>query len=119
VKRGVERALVERLMTLAAGAPMPQVRALAASRLARIAKRLGPTVGLDDAQVAHHQLLAADIERFTKRPAAPATSTTPPAAPPGAPIGAWGAVDDPWCGAVPDARRASFFRPLFAPPADR
>ncbi|HKH71118.1 MAG TPA: hypothetical protein VKA59_07185, partial [Vicinamibacterales bacterium] len=36
---------------------------------------------------AHAALLSADIKRFLDRPAAPATRTDLPAAPPGAPIG--------------------------------
>jgi hypothetical protein len=117
VHRAVSRALVERLITLAGDAPMPQVRAIATSRLRRIAARLKaapPTVG--DAQAAHGQLIQADIARFLERPYPQAKPATPATVPPGAPIGgvgsAWGATDDAWCGLSPARERAPFFAPL-------
>ena len=88
IKRAVERVVADRLMMLAAGAPMPQVRAIATFRLSRIADNaaLPPTSG-DVEEVAHRLLLVQDIRRFMERPAAAATPLAAPDAPPGAPIG--------------------------------
>jgi len=104
VNRAVARAFVDRLITLASDAPMPQVRAIATSRLRRIATRLKAVVAAGDAQAAHGQLIQADIARFLARPYPQAKPEAPPAAPPGAPIGsaasrdaAWGSSDDDWC----------------------
>ncbi len=85
VQRAVQRVVVEHLMTLATNADMSQVRAITSAKLrARAAAR--PAIGSTLA-AAHASLLAADIKRFLERPAAPATRTDLPAAPPGAPIG--------------------------------
>jgi hypothetical protein len=104
VNRAVARAFVDRLMSLAAEAPMPQVRAIATSRLRRLAARLKVAPALTDAQAAHDQLLQADIARFLARPHPQIKPGEPPTVPPGAPIGAaaagqgiWGSVDE-WCG---------------------
>ena len=115
VNRAVARAFVDRLMTLAGDAPMPQVRAIATSRLRRIAARLKAVVAPGDAQAAHGQLLQADIARFLARPYPQAKPGTPPAVPPGAPIGAaaWGSVDE-WCAASPAGASAPFFPPLIS-----
>jgi len=113
IHRAVERALVDRLITLAASAPMPAVRAVAASRLQALSMRLmtTPTTG---ANAAHVMLLAGDIARFMARPYVDVKPAPAPAAPPGAPIGARDAAflspDDDWCG--PAARPRPFFPPL-------
>ena len=86
MNRAVARAFVDRLITLASDAPMPQVRAIATSRLRRIAARLKAVVAAGDAQAAHGQLIQADIARFLARPYPQAKPEAPPAAPPGAPI---------------------------------
>jgi hypothetical protein len=114
VHRAVARGLVDRLMTLAGEAPMPQVRAVATSRLRRIAARLKAAPAVTDAQAAHAQLVQADIARFLDRPFPQARPSTPPAVPPGAPIGsgAWSSVDDGWCTLRPTGRPAAFFPPL-------
>ena len=89
IRRATARVLVERLMALAANAPMPQVRAVASSalqthsdeRLRGLARRRrsGRRRGA--------ALMAADIKRFLERPLAPITLPALPDAPPGAPIG--------------------------------
>ena len=121
VNRAVTRALVDRLMTLAGDAPMPQVRAIATSRLRRLAVKLKATPATAaDAQVAHAQLLQADIARFLDRPHAAARPSPAPTVPPGAPIGsspaasarsAWGSDEDAWCSRQP-AGSVPFFAPL-------
>ena len=85
VQRAVQRVVVEKLMALATGADMSQVRAIVSAKLRARAAILS-TAGSAPA-AAHGALLAADIKRFLDRPAAPATPTAIPAAPPGAPIG--------------------------------
>jgi hypothetical protein len=92
---------------------MPQVRAIATSRLRRIAARLKAAPAATDAQAAHGQLIQADIARFLDRPYPQAKPATAPTVPPGAPIGgAWGSLDDGWCSLTPDVDRAPFFPPL-------
>ena len=85
IQRAVQRVVVERLMTLAEGADMSQVRAIVTAQLKARAAALA-TTGTTPA-AAHAALLASDIKRFMERPAAPATRTALPAPPPGAPIG--------------------------------
>ena len=83
IARAVEHVVAERLMGLAGGARMPQVRALATEALARrINSPMGGWLG-----TAHEELLAGDIRRFLERPAAPLASPAIPVAPPGPPIG--------------------------------
>jgi hypothetical protein len=82
--------LVERLMALAGGAPMPQVRAIASRALQTI--QLGAfappgTAGPPTGDGAATSLMAADIKRFLERPLAPIAMPSLPDAPPGAPIG--------------------------------
>ena len=118
VNRAVAHAFVDRLMTLAGDAAMPQVRAIATSRLRRIAARLKAAPPIGDAQTAHAALLQDDIARFLARPHPPAETAATPTAPPGAPIGAstaWGSADDDWCGLQP-AGRPPFFPPLSRAP---
>ena len=103
VNRAVRRALVDRLIVLGGQAPMPQVRAIASSRLRALQARMQGGVGN-----AHAQLVAADIKRFLERPMEPARPITPPEIPPGAPIGA---MEEEWCG-LPSPSRPSFYPPL-------
>jgi len=116
VNRAVERAFVDRLITLAGQAAMPQVRAVATARLRQISGRLRSLTGLSDAHAAHAQLIVADINRFITRPLLPMGPATAPNVPPGAPIGASGASflspDEDWCG-VSAPGRQSFFPPFF------
>jgi hypothetical protein len=103
VNRAVRRALVDRLIVLAGQAPMPQVRAVASSRLRALQTRTQGGVGN-----AHAQLVAADIKRFLERPMEPTRPIAPPEAPPGAPIGA---MEEDWCGLATPAR-AAFYPPI-------
>jgi len=83
IRRATSRALVERLMWLAGGAPMPQVRAEATAALTEIS-RMGLQAASDSAA---GQLMAADIKRFLERPMEPIRTPATFDAPPGAPIG--------------------------------
>ncbi len=89
IRRATSRALVERLMWLAGGAPMPQVRAIASGTLASIEENTGRVFGAtpsaDDQMAA--RLMALDIKRFLERPMEPIRTPTTYDAPPGAPIG--------------------------------
>jgi hypothetical protein len=91
------RVFLERVMKLAADAPMSQVRALATSQLQGFVLVANSDLSGREA-VSHHQLLVSDVKRFLERPLSPATPMTIPAAPPGAPIGE-PAMD--WLGATP------------------
>jgi hypothetical protein len=86
IARATQRVFVDELMSLAAGAPMPQVRALATLYLQRIGSQATPPGGsaIEQAQVA---LLGNDIKRFLERPHSNADIRQSPAVPPGAPIG--------------------------------
>lgn len=90
VRRAAERVLVNRVMWLAQGSTNNEVRAIASGRLQKIGTR--PSVGAFDTEVAHRQLLVADIKRFLERgyetDQLKVTSAAP--APPGAPIGDFG-----------------------------
>jgi hypothetical protein len=108
VNRAVERALVDRLMTLAGQAPMPQVRATASASLRRLQSRMqAPSTAAADA--AHAQLIAADIKRFLERPMEPAKPLAAQDVPPGAPIGS---LEEDWCGMDARGGRNAFFPPL-------
>jgi len=88
--RAVQRAVVEQVMSLAAGAPMPQVRAIATSGLAATSTRIAARIGADEPigrGQAHFALLKRDVERFLTRPAAAYSEARQQTAPPGAPIG--------------------------------
>ena len=87
VSRAVERVFTDRIMELAAGASMPQVRALASAKLTQMRERLAASSSVDAADLAHYGLLVQDIARFLDRPAAAFTQPAIPVAPPGAPIG--------------------------------
>ncbi|MGW8267639.1 MAG: zinc-dependent metalloprotease, partial [Longimicrobiales bacterium] len=88
VNRAVERVFVDRIMALAARAPMPQVRALATQALTGIRNRVEEAPpGLDESSRAHYLLLRQDIDRFLTRPHETITVPQVPAPPPGSPIG--------------------------------
>jgi hypothetical protein len=106
VNRAVERALVDRLITLAGQAPMPQVRAVASASLRRLQARAQAFTGADTANA---QLIAADIKRFLDRPMEPARPLAAPEIPPGAPIGSF---EEDWCGMADRDGRHAFFAPL-------
>jgi hypothetical protein len=86
VGRAIERVVLDRLMITAAGARMPQVRAMAQAELDSISKRSGDNP--------HRWLIKRDIERFNSRDMSMPLQT-PAAAPPGAPIGDSG-MSYPW-----------------------
>jgi hypothetical protein len=88
INRAVERVLVDRMMAIAASAPMPQVRATTSFYLEQIATQLAEEAESAPAgDAAHYALLARDIGRFLNRPAEPFTQPADQAIPPGAPIG--------------------------------
>ncbi len=91
--RTVQRSMVERLMDLAANAPMPQVRAIAIARLAAIRAATKAMPKHDEAERAHLAMIASDIMRFEARPWTPPERREPVAAPPGMPIGEDDAFD--------------------------
>ena len=87
VRRAIARVVAEGLMSLAGGAAMPQVRAVAAQHLGWLGDAAeGRSMG-DDHNAAHFALLARDIRRFEERPHEPWAPLVTPDAPPGAPIG--------------------------------
>ena len=90
VRRAVGRVVADGLMRLADGAPMSQVRAVAARHLGQLGSMAAGLASSDDEQGAHFALLARDIQRFENRPYAPWTPVGTPNAPPGAPIGSPG-----------------------------
>ena len=111
IARAVQRVATESLMTLAASADMPQVRAIATYYLQQAKARLDRTAGAQDvAAAAHAALLARDIERFLDNPDAfkrPAAIVIPPGAPIGDPgmdwLGLWRYLEPPcsaWEGMV-------------------
>ena len=90
IRRATSRVFVERLMTLAANASMPQVRALASRGLqGTVTQGFAPPApgGVATGDGPAITLLTADIKRFLERPIAPITVPATPDAPPGAPIG--------------------------------
>ena len=89
VQRAEQRVLVTRVMWLAQGSTNSDVRAIAASRLQKIATRPRNAAGLSDIDSAHRTLLFADIKRFIERgyESAMLTAAAAAPAPPGAPIG--------------------------------
>ena len=84
IARAVQRVVADQIMSLAADAEMPQVRAEALVFLDQLA---GRGAGDDESWRAHRALLAADIERFRDRPLEPVRRSSLPQPPPGAPIG--------------------------------
>jgi hypothetical protein len=87
VRRAEERVLVNRLAWVATGSTNGQVRAVAALRLQRLAARLSRSGGANEADVAQHALLAADIKRYLEHPSEVPSLLAAALAPPGAPIG--------------------------------
>ena len=87
IARTVQRSMVERLMDLAASAPMPQVRAEATLRLRLVRQQLASSSAPGPSRRAHEQLLVDDIARFLDRPWEPRERREPLAPPPGPPIG--------------------------------
>jgi predicted TIM-barrel fold metal-dependent hydrolase len=85
--QAVQRAYVDRLMALAADAPMPQVRAEATEQLRLLRLSVGSRGSLDSGMRAHYALLESDIGRFLQRPWEAKDRREPPAPPPGSPIG--------------------------------
>jgi hypothetical protein len=87
IRRATERVLVDRLIWLATSAPNPQVRAIAALKLDKLAARLRTATVPGESEQANHRQLATDIKRFLERPAETMRLLPTPDAPPGAPIG--------------------------------
>ena len=88
VARAIQRVVLDRLMSLAASAPMSQVRAQATATLAKLAAR-APPPGATEADSMARELFAADIGRFLERPYDPTKVPGAPRLPPGSPIGLW------------------------------
>jgi len=105
IRRAVTRVSVDRVMALAAGASMPQVRAVATSHLVGLVSHVEEALGAetDPAQKAFLALLASDVGRFLHRPAEASTLPSTLAAPPGAPIGepAMDFLHESWVNAGP------------------
>ncbi len=89
IGRVVQRVVADRLMGLAAAAPMAQVRAVARQKLDQLRARSVSPGSVSAANRAARALLAADIRQFLERPYDPSRATAPPDAPPGSPIGFW------------------------------
>ncbi|HEY0017927.1 MAG TPA: zinc-dependent metalloprotease [Longimicrobium sp.] len=87
IDRGIEYVVVRRLMSLAADAPMPQVRALAQEKLMGIRAHWTRDAIPENAEGAHRALLAGEIGRFLDRPYVPDQRAPLPDLPPGQPIG--------------------------------
>src|SRR4029078_1829228 len=83
--RATARARAERLMWLAGGASMPQVRAIASQQLANLQGANMNGITPDDQPF--RTLLSGDIKRFLERPMEPMRTPATFDAPPGAPIG--------------------------------
>jgi len=97
VNRAVERVFVDRLMRLAATAPMAQVRAESQYALERLAVWLSEASDTAaEGDQAHYRLLRSDIGRFMERPHEPVAIPESPSMPPGSPIGE---PDLEWSGA--------------------
>ena len=87
IRRAGERVFVDRVTWLATGSTNPQVRAIAAFKLDKLAARLRGAAPHGEGEQAQHRQLAADIKRFLERPADTMRVMPAPDAPPGAPIG--------------------------------
>ena len=87
MRRAIGRVVVDGLMSLAGGAAMPQVRAVAAQHLGWLKATAEDRSRGDDHNAAHFALLARDIQRFEERPHEAWAPAMTPSAPPGAPIG--------------------------------
>ena len=104
VQRAVQRVVVDRLIRLAAVAPMAQVRAVSAYWLEELGRRIDGTVPLGGVEGrAHVSALRRDIQRFLDRPGGVVEPSQAPAAPPGSPIGdpGLGWLPEPFCSAPP------------------
>jgi len=98
INRAVERVFVDRLLRLAAQAPMAQVRAEVTLALADMGDHLTQAAdGMDGPERAHYKLLSRDIQRFMDRPYNVAPAPEAPEPPPGSPIGGGGM---PWLNGV-------------------
>jgi hypothetical protein len=94
VKRAVERLVIDNLMSLAARASMPQVKAIALHHLDRRSSALARTLASADgdaqeaeaSELAHRSMLARDVGRFLEDPTTANLPSGAPGAPPGAPI---------------------------------
>jgi hypothetical protein len=95
IQTAVQRVFVDRLMTLATNARMPQVRAEALAHLGRFTGDVTPWWGTaaSPGGQPHVELIRADVRRFLDRPLPPMTPQPPTVVPPGAPIGE---PDMPW-----------------------
>lgn len=87
ILRASQRVFTDRLMWLAGRAPNAQVRATALLRLERLGAKIEEHSAANDADRAHHLLLASDISRFMERPSESIAPVYTSIAPPGAPIG--------------------------------
>jgi len=87
IRRAVARVVADRLMTLGAGAAMPQVRAVATGYLAGLEDRLASANTPDGPQRSFEIALRNDLVRYRERPAPAYELPGTPDAPPGAPIG--------------------------------
>ena len=88
VSRAVERVFVERIMALAQGSPVGQVRAQATWELEELAAWLSQRApAMEDGDRAHLSLLSSDISRFLGRQYTADQTPSPPDMPPGSPIG--------------------------------
>jgi len=87
IARAIQRTMIERLMSLARTAPMPQVRAVANQRLTVVRDRFRSAHAGDTLRGAHESLIVADIDRFFARPWQQKDIIPTPEPPPGAPIG--------------------------------
>ncbi len=97
VNRAVERVVAERMIGLAATAPMAQVRAVTTRSLRDLVETLeNDQAGASDADAAHYAHLAEDIVRFLERPLEAEPDRELPEMPPGSPIGDPGLHPTPW-----------------------
>ncbi len=87
IGRAVQRVVVDRLMALAASAPMSQVRAVATQKLLQLADRPVRAGSGSSENRAARALIAADIRRFAGRPYDPTKVVPAAGLPPGSPIG--------------------------------
>jgi hypothetical protein len=102
IARAVQRVAAEHLMSLAASAAMPQVRAIVTAKLEEARKQLlnMANASADESAGAHAALLARDITRFLDDPDAfrrPAPILVPPGAPIGEPGWDWLGLAEPPC----------------------
>jgi len=88
IGRAVERAFVERIISLAGTSPVSQVRAMATYKLEEVAVWMaGESEDAGQADRAHYLTLGSDIGRFLERPHQPVDAPNAPGMPPGSPIG--------------------------------